>query len=555
MRRRHTSTWLTAWALTIGLGMALLSGAAVAAADTESGGSTGDSASVGSSAADGADRAGTDSGNESVTNHRQSRKAAEGTLLRQSSVGRDTEPADDDTDSSDTEVTDDTDGASVGADGEDSGTSHSGESAEVTPVDEVVVPDPEVTDIVVENGESAAPVASGGATPRAGPAAAAPDSRQDSGLAGAQPPNSWWDTLIRDLTYTFFNKAPTLSPTDNVEIAPGVFTGKLNGQSNNGLTLTYSIKEGPKVGTLTIDQENGTYTYTFDPADFDEDTTDSFVIGADNGEEARRTGLFGIVQLVMHNIAIGLGLSQRDTTESTFRVTARKVEEEIEVSVRGTGFYGNVSNKKYWAEQNYADNCMLMSILMIESQFTGVLPTRALEEAIVAQAKVTPSVVDPSKMMYLGDGNEDGVKSEDAVALLRIRGNDAMLKYFPNKDDDSTFNDGLDALDFVSKWLLGGNGVLAGVNNQTIWDATEDEGTPGADRINANHGVVVIAVDTHNGKVYLNDPGVSGGKGLVVPLGAFMWAWQSESFETIAVERPLTQTGYAAHSDQLTLVA
>ncbi|ORB29714.1 hypothetical protein [Mycolicibacterium parafortuitum] len=535
--------------------MALLSGAAVAAADTESGGSTGDTASVGSSGADGADRAGTDSGSESVTGHRQSRKAAEGTLLRQSSPGRGAEPAaDDSADSDDTDVTDDSDVTDVS----DDDPSDSGDSTEVTPVDEVVVADPEVTDDVVEvveNGAPAAPVASGGATPRAGPATAAPDARPDGAVAGAQSPNSWWDTLIRDLTYTFFNKAPTLSPTDNVEVAPGVFTGKLNGQSNNGLTLSYSIKEQPKLGTLIIDQETGTYTYTFDPADFDEDTTDSFVIGADNGEEARRPGLFGIVQLVMHNIAIGLGLSQRDTTESTFSVTARKVEEEIEVAVRGTGFYGNVSNKKYWAEQNYADNCMLMSILMIESQFTGILPTRALEEAIVAQAKFTPSVVDPSKMMYLGDGNEDGVKSEDAVALLQIRGNDAALKYFPNKDDDATFYDGLDALDFVSKWLLGGNGVIAGVNNQTIWDATDNEGTPGADRINANHGVVVIAVDTHNGKVYLNDPGVSGGKGLVVPLGAFMWAWQSESFETIAVERPLTQTGYAAHSDQLILVA
>lgn len=88
----------------------------------------------------------------------------------------------------------------------------------------------------------------------------------------------------------------------------------------------------------------------------------------------------------------------------------------------------------------------------------------------------------------------------------------------------------------MSKLLFEGHGVIAGVNNQTIWDATEKEGSPGADRVNANHGVVVIAVDTHNGRVYINDPGVSGGRGLSVPLGSFMWAWAPDTFETITAE-------------------
>ncbi|SUE32816.1 hypothetical protein [Mycolicibacterium gilvum] len=119
-----------------------------------------------------------------------------------------------------------------------------------------------------------------------------------------------------------------------------------------------------------------------------------------------------------------------------------------------------------------------MSILMIEGQFTGQIPTRALEEAIVEQAKRTPSVVDPSKMMYLGEGSEDGVLPADAAALLKLRGNAADLRYFPSDDEDATYYDGLDALDVVSKLLFEGHGVITGVNNQTIWDATEKEGSP-----------------------------------------------------------------------------
>lgn len=526
--RRNVSTVLTAWALTLGLGIALLSGASVAAADT---GAAGADQSAGASTSDA----------------RTSGKPSEQSSSRPTSDGGDSDASDPGSGDGDAGVAGDdpapeehageTDGATEPTTVVEDGSSGPDEAPEV-----VEVPDTTTAPIASRDDAPTPSVGTGAATPRAGPATV--DRASAASAMASEPAQSWWDKLVRDIRYTFFNKAPTLSPTDNIEVAPGVFTGKLNGQSNNGLTLNYLIKNAPTLGTLTIDQEAGTYTYTFDPSDFDKDTKDSFVIVADNGAEARQPGLFGVIQLVMHNIAIGLGLSQRDTTESVFSVTARMVDtdsddsedEELKVSIRGTGFYGNLSNKKYWAEQNHADNCLLMSILMIEGQFTGQVPTRALEEAIIAQAKVTPSVVDPSKMMYLGDDNEDGVLFADAVALLKLRGSAADLRYFPSADEDGTYYDGLDALDVVSKLLFEGHGVITGVNNQTIWDATEKEGSPGADRVNANHGVVVIAVDTHNGRVYINDPGVSGGRGLSVPLGSFMWAWAPDAFETITAE-------------------
>lgn len=543
-RRHHrdVSTLLTAWALTLGLAIALLSGASVAAADT---GAAGADQSAGASTSD----------------TRTSGKPSEKSSSRPTSVGGDADAADPGSEDNESSVPAD-DAAPEEQAGETDGATEPitvVEDGSSTPAEA-----PEAPEVVEEPDAPTPSVGTGEATPRAGPAAT--DRASAATATASEPTESWWDTLVRDVRYTFFNKAPTLSPTDNIEVAPGVFTGKLNGQSNNGLTLNYLIKQAPTMGTLTIDQEAGTYTYTFDPSEFDKDTRDSFVIVADNGAEARRPGLFGVIQLVMHNIAIGLGLSQRDTVDSVFSVTARMVDadsddsedsgdEELKVSIRGTGFYGNLSNKKYWAEQNHADNCLLMSILMIEGQFTGQIPTRALEEAIVEQAKRTPSVVDPSKMMYLGEGSEDGVLPADAAALLKLRGNAADLRYFPSDDEDATYYDGLDALDVVSKLLFEGHGVITGVNNQTIWDATEKEGSPGADRVNANHGVVVIAVDTHNGRVYINDPGVSGGRGLAVPLGAFMWAWAPDAFETITADGAAPQSYRPTVAGDLVTVA
>lgn len=548
----------------MGIGIALLSGTAVASADTNSaGGDTGSSASSDASdAGKGTAAVSSDSGD------------ADASL---------TEAPDSDEPTKDQPSNKQDDVGVVGSD----------DDGRESPLLEEAVAEAEITQLAVGDTEGsegnpvANPVANdapgdvtepsagpeiepigtgredGGSSPRAGPlslVAEGPAGQNSRAVAAAQEAegdDSWWDNFVREIQYTFFNKAPTLSPTDAVESEPGVITGQLNGKSNNGFALSYAIKTAPKAGTLTIDQEAGTYTYTYDPSKFTADTKDAFVIVADNGSEARKTGLLGIVQLVMHNVAISLGLAQRDTAESNFLVTGKKIEtpdEKIEVTIRGTGFYGDRSNSRYWAHQNYADNCLLMSTLMIEGQFSGVVPTRAAEEAIVEQAKETPSVVDPSKPMYLGDDSENGVRYKDAAELIEIRGNVAYLRSFPEDEDkDSTYDDGLEALDYVSKLLLGGNGVMVGVNNDTIWDATEKEGTPGADRITSNHGVVVIAVDTHNGKVYINDPGVTGGMGLAVPLGAFMWAWESSNFLTLAVINPAAESPVASQSNELVL--
>lgn len=74
------------------------------------------------------------------------------------------------------------------------------------------------------------------------------------------------------------------------------------------------------------------------------------------------------------------------------------------------------------------------------------------------------------------------------------------------------------------------------INSNIVWGAANGyipSGTP--NWTGGTHEAVVIAVDTQNGKVYLNDSGVSFGKGMEVPLGAFLNGWQSVDYELTVV--------------------
>jgi hypothetical protein len=368
------------------------------------------------------------------------------------------------------------------------------------------------------------------ATPRAGPLSlVTADSTAQQSIAQESPaePASWQSLLadiFRALQYTFANKAPTLAPQDGVQNANGKVVGELNGNSNNGFELTYTVTQGPAHGTVTIDQATGRYTYT--PDAYDSRLTDSFVITADNGAAAQLPGLLGGVQGFVHGIAQGLGIAQADTVSTT-------------IEVRSWFPYitsGDPTDAQYWAEQNY-QNCVLMSVAMIEGQLTKVLPTDQTEQDMIDLASRTPSVVDPSKMMWTGP-DALGVKYRDGAELLRMKGFDVDYRYYSDVEyEKGTYAQGQQALTDLKADLAEGKGVLVSVNGKTIWTAEKPGPWNGEFFGYANHAIVVVAVDQTRGVVWINDSGLKYqeiGKGAAVPLGAFMYAWAAGGYLTIA---------------------
>lgn len=90
---------------------------------------------------------------------------------------------------------------------------------------------------------------------------------------------------VRRFHYTYFNSRPTMSPGSYTQdLNTGVITGKLGGHDADGDVLTYKISTAPKHGTLTI-ADDGTYTYTPDPASAHAGGTEKFGITVEDNSE------------------------------------------------------------------------------------------------------------------------------------------------------------------------------------------------------------------------------------------------------------------------------
>jgi hypothetical protein len=142
---------------------------------------------------------------------------------------------------------------------------------------------------------------------------------------------SVWTEFSRQLTYIFFNAAPTAAPRQwgNSEQV----TVELNAQSNNGFAWTSSVKTLPKYGKLEPDKATGGYKYTPNPEFVEPGISDTFTITIDNGASAKLPGLAGLVQGVLHSLAVAMGTAKPDT-----------IDRQITVSLPGTktgaGQYG-----------------------------------------------------------------------------------------------------------------------------------------------------------------------------------------------------------------------
>lgn len=84
---------------------------------------------------------------------------------------------------------------------------------------------------------------------------------------------------------TLFNQSPTIAynPTTTVQTGQTV-TGNIGATDPEGDALTYKVTQAPQYGTLTIDQETGTFTYTPNDIDYDAAQSDSFTVSATDGK-------------------------------------------------------------------------------------------------------------------------------------------------------------------------------------------------------------------------------------------------------------------------------
>ncbi|MBB3747656.1 hypothetical protein FHT44_000117 [Mycolicibacterium sp. BK634] len=82
-----------------------------------------------------------------------------------------------------------------------------------------------------------------------------------------------------------FNQAPTIAynPTTTVQTGQTV-TGNIGATDIEGDALKYTVTQGPKYGTLTIDQATGNFTYTPNDINYSAAQTDSFTISVTDGK-------------------------------------------------------------------------------------------------------------------------------------------------------------------------------------------------------------------------------------------------------------------------------
>lgn len=172
----------------------------------------------------------------------------------------------------------------------------------------------------------------------------------------------------------------------------------------------------------------------------------------------------------------------------------------------------------YWQRQSGSD-CGEMAVADVVGEITGREPA---ESDITAVAENTPSTVHSGAVWHPGEYTSNG----DLRTLLTGYGIGS--------------EDGPRSLQDVQQALEDGQKVIAGLNDETIWN------TPG-ERTKENHFVVVTGIDSAAAVVHLNDSGIDPGRDEQVPVAEFEQAWAtSHNFTVITTQAPGTAS---AHQD------
>ncbi len=257
---------------------------------------------------------------------------------------------------------------------------------------------------------------------------------------------------------------------------------KVNGEGNNGYGVSYTVKDGPpRYGTVVAGSTPGSFVYTANDALIQPGIVDHFTITVNNGTAAKLPGIAGMIQGMLHSFAIMVGAAKPDT-----------FDKEIWVTVDGTGQYGNAAAAAdYWVNQSYS-NCQLQAAASAVLQATKTLPTSTTEQTWVDWAKTTDSVKTPGAKMYLDANIEEGVATEDAVALINEHF-DVTATY---REYDKTQEAGEEALRDLQAALAEGKATMVAYPVSIVWTAVTDfKPTPKDSYFVADHAAVVTQVD------------------------------------------------------------
>jgi len=89
------------------------------------------------------------------------------------------------------------------------------------------------------------------------------------------------------------------------------------------------------------------------------------------------------------------------------------------------------------------------------------------------------------------------------------------------------------AIDDLANYLHEGRSIVLAVNASPIWYGSPDVGNPSGD---ADHALVVSAVNAQTGEVTLSDPGSPTGNEETVPIDTFMQAWSASDYQMLVTD-------------------
>lgn len=162
------------------------------------------------------------------------------------------------------------------------------------------------------------------------------------------------------------------------------------------------------------------------------------------------------------------------------------------------------SSSDEWFLQYGDGYCVPASITQVISEVTGQsLPD---ESAVVMAMQKMGLQFDPSHGMTMDEG----------LAVLEYLGVDAEVE------------NGLSLAD-LETYLDEGRSLILGVDSGDIWGEPDPAGTTG----DADHALVITAIDQDRGYVVLSDPGSPDGNQETVPLADFVEAWSGSDNSAI----------------------